>query len=60
MNRQTVIEMLLLCQKALKCQLILITPVSVRGYLKEDDLENVHMVMMRNPDRTGNRQQLTQ
>lgn len=43
--------MLIHAAHQIKNQFILITPVSVRGYLSEEDRDHVHMVMMRNPVR---------
>lgn len=50
-NRRLVVEMLVNNAKNSGTQFILITPVSVRNFLESDDQDNVHMVVLRDPQR---------
>jgi structural maintenance of chromosomes protein 6 len=50
-NRRLVVEMLINNAKNSGTQFILITPVSVRNFLESDDQDNVHMVVLRDPQR---------
>ena len=50
-NRRLVVEMLVNNAKNSGTQFILITPVSVRNFLESNDQDNVHMVVLRDPQR---------
>lgn len=50
-NRRLVVEMLINNAKNSGTQFILITPVSVRNFLDIEDQDNVHMVVLRDPQR---------
>lgn len=52
-NRRLVVEMLINNAKNSGTQFILITPVSVRNFFDGEDHPNVHMVVLRDPQRTS-------
>lgn len=52
-NRRLVVEMLINNAKNSGTQFILITPVSVRNFLDIEDQDNVHMVVLRDPQRSS-------
>lgn len=50
-NRRLVVEMLINNAKNSKTQFILITPVGVRNFLDSSEHDNVHMVVLKDPER---------
>ena len=51
-NRRLVVEMLINNARNSGTQFILITPVSVRNFLDSEDQDSVHMVVLRDPQRS--------
>lgn len=52
-NRRLVVEMLINNAKNSGTQFILITPLSVRNFLAPEDQDSVHMVVLKDPHRSG-------